>query len=94
MGKSSGRARRVVHRGKETFVTEGSMPPVERPGSRRQEGEQDHLREDAGVTQEGLVEGKEPAQHLLEDAGRSDRAERKDDDKGILDKAKDKLKGQ
>ncbi len=75
-------------------MTEGSMPPVERPGSRRQEGEQDHLREDAGVTQEGLVEGQEPAQPLREDAGQLDQAERKDDDKGLLDKARDKLTGQ
>ena len=75
-------------------MTEGSMPPVERPGSRRQEGEQDHLREDAGVTQVGLVEGQEPAQPLREDAGQPDRAERKDHDKGLLDKAKDKLTGQ
>ncbi len=69
------------------------MPPEERPGSRRQEGEQDHLREDAGVAQEGLVEGKEPAQPLQEDAGRPGRAEH-EEDKGLLDKAKDKLKGQ
>jgi len=75
-------------------VTEGSMPPVERAGSRRQEGEQDHLREDAGVTQEGLIEGQEPAQPLQEDVGQPDQAERKDDDKGLLDKAKDKLTGQ
>ncbi len=69
------------------------MPPVERPGSRRQEGEQDHLREDAGMTQEGLAEGKEPAQHLQEDVGQPDRAGNKDDDKGLIDKAKDKLEG-
>jgi hypothetical protein len=75
-------------------VTEGSMPPVERPGPGRQEGEQGHLREDAGVTQEGLVEGQEPAEHLREDAGRPDRAERRDDDRGLLDKARDKLTGQ
>ena len=85
---------RVVHGRKETFVTEGDMPPPERPKPRRQEGEQDHLREDAGVTQEGLVEGKEPAQPLREDAGQPDRAERKDQDKGLLDKARDKLTGQ
>ncbi len=75
-------------------MTEGSIPPVERPGSRRQEGEQDHLREDAGVTQEGLIEGQEPAQPLREDAGQPDQAERKDDDKGLIDKARDKLSGQ
>ena len=75
-------------------MTEGSMPPVERPGSRRQEGEQDHLGEDAGVTQEGLIEGQEPAQPMREDAGQPDKVERKDDDRGHLDKAKDKLIGQ
>ncbi len=75
-------------------MTEGSMPPVERPGPRRQEGEQDHLTEDAGVTQEGLIEGQEPAQPMREDAGRADQTERKDDDKGLLDKARDKLTGQ
>lgn len=75
-------------------MTEGSMPPVERPKPRRQEGEQEHLREDAGMTQEGLVAGQEPAEHLREDAGQPDQAEREDDDKGFLDKAKDKLTGQ
>ena len=75
-------------------MTEGSMPPAERPGSRRQEGEQDHLREDAGVTQEGLIEGQEPAQPMREDAVQPDQAERQDDDKGLIDKARDKLTGQ
>ena len=71
------------------------MPPVERPGSRRQEGEQDHLREDAGMTREGLAEGQEPAQPMREDAGQpEDQAERKDVDRSLLDKAKDKLMGQ
>ena len=74
-------------------MTEGSMPPVERPGSRRQEGEQDHLREDAGMTREGLAEGKEPAQHLQKDVGEPDRSEREDDERGLLDKARDKLTG-
>jgi hypothetical protein len=74
---------RVVHGGKETFVTEGDMPPSERPGPRRQEGEQEHLREDAGTTNEGLGPGVEPAEQ----------AERKGDDKSLIDKAKDKLKG-
>ena len=75
-------------------MTEGSMPPAERPGARRQEGEQDHLKEDAGVTQEGLIEGQEPGQPMREDAGQPDQAERKDDDKSLLDKAKDRLTGQ
>jgi hypothetical protein len=77
---------------KETFMTEGDMPPPERPKPRRQEGEQEHLREDAGTTQGGLGPGVEPSDHLKEDAGR-DQAERKEDDKGLIDKAKDKLKG-
>jgi hypothetical protein len=73
-------------------VTEGDMPPPERPKPRRQEGEQEHLREDAGMTNEGLGPGVEPEEHLKEDAGQ-DQAERKEDDKGLIDKAKDKLKG-
>ena len=71
-------------------MTEADMPPPERPKPRRQEGEQEHLREDAGMTQEGLGSGQEPAERLREDAGGS---ERKEDDKGLIDKAKDKLKG-
>ena len=74
-------------------MTEESMPPAERPKPRRQEGEQEHLREDAGVTQEGLGLGEEPAEHLREDTGHSEEAGRKSDDKGLIDKAKDKLKG-
>jgi hypothetical protein len=68
------------------------MPPPERPKPRRQEGEQAHLQEDAGTTNEGLRPGVEPAEHLKEDAGQ-DRAEREEGDKGLIDKAKDKLKG-
>ena len=75
-------------------MTEESMPPVEKPGARRQEGEQDHLREDAGMTREGLVEGQEPAQPMRADAGQPDQVERDDDDRSLLDKAKDKLTGQ
>ncbi len=82
---------RVVHGRKETFVTEGDMPPPERPKPRRQEGEQDHLREDAGTTKGGLGSGVEPAEHLKEDAGR-DQAEHKEDE-SLIDKARDKLKG-
>ena len=66
------------------------MPPPERPKPGRQEGEQEHLREDAGMTSEGL--GGEPAEHPGEDAGQ-DRAERKEDDKGLIDKARDRLIG-
>ncbi len=79
---------RVVHRQKETFVTEGDMPPPERPKPRRQEGEQDHLREDAGTTQGGLAPGVEP-EHEDEDAG----AEHREEEKSLIDKAKDRLKG-
>jgi hypothetical protein len=75
-----------------SFVAEGDMPPPERPKPRHQEGEQEHLEEDAGTTQGGLGPGVEPSEHLKEDAGR-DQAERKEDDKGLIDKAKDKLKG-
>jgi hypothetical protein len=82
---------RVVHGRKETFVTEGDMPPPERPKPRRQEGEQDHLREDAVTTKGGLGPGVEPAEHLREDTGR-EQAKRKED-KSLIDKAKDKLKG-
>ena len=72
-------------------MTEGSMPPAERPESNRQEGEQDHLREDAGLA-EGSLAGDEPAEHLHEDTGHAgDQAEQ--EDKGLLDKAKDKLQG-
>jgi hypothetical protein len=72
-------------------VTEADMPPPERPKPRRQEGEQEHLREDAGTTQGGLGPGVEP-EHPEEGAG-TDQAERREGDKGLIDKAKDKLKG-
>ena len=45
------------------------------------------------MSQEGLAEGKEPAQHLQKDVGRPDQAESEEDDRGLLDKAKDKLTG-
>jgi hypothetical protein len=83
---------RVVHRRKETLVTEGDMPPPERPKPTRQEGEQEHLREDAGMTNGGLEPGIEPAKQLREDSGR-DQAERTGDGKGLIDKAKDSMKG-
>jgi hypothetical protein len=72
-------------------MTKGSMPPVERPKPRRQQGEQEHLREDAGMAQEGLGAGQEPVEHLQENAGES---ERKADDKSLIDKARDMLTGQ
>jgi hypothetical protein len=34
---------------KEALVTEGSMPPAERPTKSHSAGEQEHLREDAGM---------------------------------------------
>jgi hypothetical protein len=75
---------RVVRGRKETYVTEGDMPPPERPRPRRQEGEQEHLREDAGMTNEGVGPGVEPAEQA---------ERREEDDKNLIDKAKDKLKG-
>ncbi len=73
-------------------MTEGDMPPPERPKPRRQEGEQEHLREDAGTTQGGLGPGVGPAEHLKGDATQ-DQVEPKEEDKSLIDKAKDKLKG-
>ena len=67
------------------------MPPAERPGTNRQEGEQEHLREDAGLA-EGSLAGDEPTQHPREDTeqvgGQAGR-----DDGGFIDKAKDRLQG-
>ena len=68
-------------------MTEGSMPPAERPRTNRQEGEQDHLREDAGLA-EGSLADDEPTEHLREDTGQAQQ-----EDKGLVDKAKDKLQG-
>jgi len=73
-------------------MTEGSMPPAERPKRSRREGEQEHLREDAGLA-EGSLAGDEPAEHLREDTGQVG-GQAKQEDKGLIDKAKDKLKGQ
>ena len=58
------RENRDVHRG--GLMTEGSMPPAERPKSNRQEGEQDHLREDARLAEGSLAgdEPREPTRHL------------------------------
>ena len=52
-------------------MTEGSMPPAERPKSKRQEGEQDHLREDAGLAEESLASDESTEQHLREDTGQA-----------------------
>jgi hypothetical protein len=49
-------------------MTEGSMPPAERPKSNRQEREQDHLRKDAGLA-EGSMAGDEPREHLTRTRG-------------------------
>ena len=68
-------------------MSEGSMPPAERPTKSGGEGEQEHLREDAGMTHEAAT-GEEPAEHLRKDAGRPEPQE----DKGLIDKAKDRLK--
>jgi hypothetical protein len=51
-----------------------------------------HLREDAGLTGV-LAQGVEPAERLQEDTRQLDRAEHREDDKGLTDNAKDKLKG-
>jgi hypothetical protein len=53
-------------------------------------GEQEHLREDAGMTREaatGEAPAEAPAEHLRKDAG-----EREDEDRGLIDKAREKLK--
>ncbi len=78
---------------KEVFVTEGGMPPAERPRGGREGDEQaEHLREDVGQA-EGLQEGAGQAERLRDDAGLSpDQTQQEEDDKGLLDKAKDKLK--
>jgi hypothetical protein len=86
----SGTARRIWR--EEEFVTEADMPPPEKPKPRRQEGEQEHLREDAGTTRGGLGPGVEPAEHLKEDATQ-EQARPREEGKGLIDKAKDKLKG-
>ncbi len=69
-------------------MTEADMPPPERPKRTRRYGEQEHLREDAGM--EEPRGGTEQEEHLREDAGRS---ERREEDKGQIEKAKDKLTG-
>jgi hypothetical protein len=76
----------------EIFVTEADMPPPERPKPRHQEGEQEHLREDAGLA-DGPGEGAEPAEHLREDAGQQASRREQVKDKGLLEKVKDRLMG-
>ena len=73
-------------------MTEGSMPPAERPTKSHSSGEQEHLREDAGM-ESGLAQGEEPDEHLRECDGEPGGAERKDDDKSLIDKARQKLTG-
>ena len=86
--------RKLCARGeKEIFVTEADMPPPERPRRSHREGEQEHLREDAGMAQEGTTQGLKPAEHLGEDTGRADREELEEDRKSLVEKAKDKLTG-
>jgi hypothetical protein len=65
-------------------MTEGSMPPAERPKTNRQEGEQEHLREDAGLA-EGSLAGDEPTGQV---GGQAEQ-----EDKGLIDEVKDKLQG-
>ena len=73
-------------------MTEGSMPPAERPKPNRQEGEQDHLREDAGLAEGSLASDESTEQHLREDTGQAG-GQAQQEDKGLLDKARDKLQG-
>jgi hypothetical protein len=73
-------------------MTEGSMPPAERPKTNRQEGEQDHLRGDAGLA-EGSLAGDGPTGHLHEEDTGHAGGQAEQEDKGLLDKAKDKLRG-
>ena len=79
-------------------MTEADMPPAERPKRSHREGEQEHLREDTGMTQEGMAQGlgpgTEPAEHQGEDAKRADRDEREEGEKSLAEKAKDKLTDQ
>ena len=72
-------------------MTEGSMPPAERPTTNRQEGEQGHLREDAGLAEGSLADDK-PAEHLREDTGQAE-GQGEQEDRGLIDKAKDRLQG-
>jgi hypothetical protein len=78
-------------------VTEADMPPPEKPTRSRREGEQEHLREDAGLAQEGMTQGVRPGteseEHLREDAGQLGQEEREEDKRSLVDKAKDKLTG-
>ena len=73
-------------------MAEGSMPPAERPKANRQEGEQGHLREDAGLA-EGSLASDEPAEHLRQDTGQSG-GQAEQEDKGLIDRAEDELRGQ
>jgi hypothetical protein len=73
-------------------VTDDDMPPPERPRPTRQHGQQEHLREDVGRA-EGPVQGAASAEHLKEDTGQLDQTEHVEDDKGLIDKNKDKPKG-
>ncbi len=69
-------------------MTERDMPPPERPKKRHQEGEQEHLREDAGV-EGGLLEDQEQVVGSRKDAGRTEAGS--DRGKSLLKKIKDKL---
>jgi len=82
----------VPSKAKEALMTEGSMPPAQRITKSHSAGEQEHLREDAGM-ESGLAQGQEPDEHLRERIGVPGGAERKDDDKSLIDKAREKLTG-
>jgi len=80
-------------RRKEVSVTERHVP-VPGKGSKggSEAAEQEHLREDSGAGQD-LGPGSGSGEHLREDAGiAGDRQQ--DDDRGLVEKAKDKLTGE
>ena len=74
-------------------MTEEGMPPSDKPTRGSPRDQREHLESDAGRTQV-LGQGAEPAEHLHEEAGRSARSERGKEDKGLIEKAKDKLTGE
>ena len=70
----------------------GGASPGERPKRHSEEGgPAEHLREDTGKLggSPGVAEQEE---HLREDAGLGYQAEREEGDRGLLEKAKDKLR--
>jgi hypothetical protein len=72
-------------------MTERDVPPPERPRKRRQEGEQEHLREDAGV-EGGMLEEDERVVGSRKDVGRGEGAG-SGRRKGLLERIRGKLTG-